>query len=89
MADDRTRRQKLEAMAADSGATEGERANARDLLAKMGPEPVVTASESVEPFDWDALFDAMGGGVIGSLHDAGILISWDENGICTICRRRH
>ncbi|HEX5016551.1 MAG TPA: hypothetical protein VFX15_03075 [Actinomycetes bacterium] len=39
MPDTRTRRQKLEAVIAPgSGATEGERANARSLLAKMKPE---------------------------------------------------
>ncbi len=40
MADHRSRRQKLEAVIAPgSGATDGERANARSLLAKMKPEP--------------------------------------------------
>ena len=39
MPDHRTRRQKLEAViAANSGATDGERSNARSLLAKMKPE---------------------------------------------------
>lgn len=39
MADDRTRREKLEAMANDPGATQGERDNARRILEKMGPAP--------------------------------------------------
>lgn len=41
MSDNRTKRQKLEAVISPkSGATEGERRNARSLLAKMKPDPI-------------------------------------------------
>jgi hypothetical protein len=76
-------------LAPNSGATEGERDNARSLLAKMEPEPVVTAAASMEPYDWDTVWNGMGVDLRAALHDAGILTAWDQDGNCVICRTRH
>lgn len=69
MSDRRSRRQKLQAMADDPGASQGERDNARSLLARMDPGTDYEPPEGAEAgragrvVDWSSFFTD---------------VSWDE-----------